>query len=528
MKTRILLTVMLGLVGMSGKGQVMFQKTYDINGYTMGTSARQTTDGGYIMTGLVKISGLSLGVGLVKTNVNGDILWTKTYQTSLDGSASSVQQTNDGGYILIGGLADSITDTINVFLIKTDVNGGLLWAKRYGGNNVKHGYGYSVKQTSDGGYIIVGYTNSFGVGDNDVYLIKINSTGGLLWSKTFGGTGDDRGYSVQQTSDGGFIIAGCTKSFGAGLYDVYLIKTNSSGTLMWSKTYGGVQNEYGYSVQQTTDGGYIIVGNTTSFTAGNRDVYLLKTDANGNLLWTKSFGGTDDDYASLVQQTTDGGYVFTGSTKSFGGGYYDAYLIKTNSSGVLLWSKAYGGTGIDNGCSVQQTTDGGYVVAGFTHSFATSSEEFYLIKTDANGNSGCHQSNPSTIQGSTSTIVGTAATQVSSGCVVTSISIVTGTGGSAKNACYYGLNEKEDQVLYIHVSPNPFTTQATLTIQGIKNDNYKTLSVYNLLGQEVQNIFVGSATSITINRNNMPSGMYFYKLCDDNKTVLGMGKMMVE
>ncbi len=261
------------------------------------------------------------------------------------------------------------------------------WEKTFGGSDRDRGY--SVQQTSDGGYIIAGWTKSFGVGGSDVYLVKTDASGKEEWSKTFGGSNDDEGQSVQQTSDGGYIITGITKSLGVSGHDVYLIKTDESGNEEWFKTFGGSTPDVpdcGYSVQQTSDGGYIIAGYTNSFGLGESDIYLVKTDASGNEEWYKTFGGGGYDAAYFVQQTEDGGYIIAGETFSFGEGAIDVYLIKTNGSWNEEWSKTFGGNDLDGARSVQQTNEGGYIIAGFTASFAIDYVGIYLIKLDTSGN----------------------------------------------------------------------------------------------------------------------------------------------
>ncbi|NQS97598.1 MAG: right-handed parallel beta-helix repeat-containing protein, partial [candidate division Zixibacteria bacterium] len=203
------------------------------------------------------------------------------------------------------------------------------WWQTFGGSSGD--VGKSVQQTSDGGYIIAGYTYSYGAGYADVYLIKTDANGNETWSQTFGGSESDRGNSVQQTADGGYVIAGYTSSYGAGGNDVYLIKTDENGNETWSQTIGGSDFEKAYSVQQTADGGYIIAGYTSSYGAGGYDAYLIKTDTSGNEQWSQTFGGSDNDFGYSVQQTSDGGYIITGRTESYGAGSYDVYLIRVDS-----------------------------------------------------------------------------------------------------------------------------------------------------------------------------------------------------
>ena len=212
---------------------------------------------------------------------------------------------------------------------------------------------------------------------------------GQNWEKNFGGSGDDFGNFVQQTTDGGYIITGETYSYGNGngYSDVYLMKIDGNGVEQWSQTFGGIIDDWGMSIQQTTDGGYIITGYTRSFGNGGDDVYLIKTDDNGVEQWSQTFGGTDYDWGNSIQQTTDGGYIITGgTTNSIVNGYNDVYLLKTDVNGVKQWSQTFGGTDDDEGKSVQQTTDGGYIISGKTRSFGNGNSNVYLIKTDGNGN----------------------------------------------------------------------------------------------------------------------------------------------
>jgi parallel beta-helix repeat protein len=345
-------------------------------------SVQQTTDGGYIIVGSTNIFGAGEGsedVWLVKATANGTEEWNKTFGGSDHDCGHAVQQTKDGGYIIVGGTTPFGAGVLDVYLIKTYSNGSEEWHRTFGG--LYSDYGNSVQQTADGGYIVAGYTASFATGwGGDVYLIKTDENGNELWQKTFGGSDWDDGNSVQQTKDGGYIIAGFTdSSFVTGSADVYLIKTYSNGSEEWHRTFGGTRYEMASEVQQTTDGGYIIIGRTESRYFS--DVYLIKTDENGNELWQKTFGGLDySDYGNSVQQTKDGGYILAGETHSFGAGGGDVWLVKAAASGTEEWNKTFGGSDYDCGHAVQQTKDGGYIIAGGTASFGAGEWDVWLIK----------------------------------------------------------------------------------------------------------------------------------------------------
>jgi hypothetical protein len=406
--------------------QISFQKTIGGTASELGYCVQQIGNNRYIISGSTSSFGAgNTDVYLIRSDGFSNIL--KTFGGTNDDVGYSVQQTNDSGYIVAGSTNSFGAGEYDVYLIKTNANGDSLWTRTFGGTGSEEGY--SVRQTTDGGYIIAGYTNSFGAGGPDVYLIKTNANGNLLWSKTYGGTEIDEGYSVQQTADGGYIIAGYTYSFGAGSDAFYLIKTDVNGDSIWTRTFAGIYYQYGNCVQQTADGGYIIAGDTYSFGAGNDDVYLIKTDANGNLIWSKTYGGTENDVGSSVQQTTDGGYIISGTTNSFGASNGDAYLIRTNASGDTLWTKTFGGTGEEAGLSVQQTPDGGYVAIGHTNSFGAGTDDIYLIRTDTSGISGCNERNPATIVTSPATqVTGTATIITSAATIQTSPATIVGNG----------------------------------------------------------------------------------------------------
>jgi hypothetical protein len=353
-----------------------WETTFGGSGWDSGSSVQQTSDGGYIIVGNTKPFGSNIGdVYLIKTDAAGNEVWSNTFGGSEDDYGRSVQQTSDGGYIIAGATYSYGAGSADVYLIKTDSDGNEVWSKTFGGSGYDDGW--SVQQAIDGGYIIAGNTLSFGAGASDVYLIKTDAIGNDIWSKTFGGSDGDWGRSVQQTNDNGYIIAGITYSFGpSNISDVYLIKTDSSGNEVWSTTFEGNGSAGGESVQQTRDGGYIVTGKDDT---PSGDLYLIKTDISGNEVWSNTFGGSEDDYGRSVQQTSDGGYIIAGATYSYGAGGADAYLIKTDSDGNEVWSKTFGGSGYDYVESVQQTNDGGYIIAGSTGSFGAGNYDVYLI-----------------------------------------------------------------------------------------------------------------------------------------------------
>jgi uncharacterized delta-60 repeat protein len=313
-------------------------------------------------------------------NVSNAQSWAKTYGGTSDDSAHSVQQTSDGGYIVAGSTQSFGAGSQDVWVLKLDSSGTMQWQKTYGG--IYSDRAYSIQQTNDNGYIVAGTTRSFGAGVNDFWILKLDSSGTVQWQKTYGGTDHDDANSVQQTSDGGYIVAGSTRSFGAGGRDSWLLKLDSSGTMQWQKTYGGTDDDSTASVQQTNDNGYIVAGTTYSELSFDYDIWVLRLDVNGTVQWQKTYSATNSDIIYSVQQTSDNGYIVAGSTRSFGAGGSDSWLLKLDSSGTMQWQKTYGGTSDDRAHSVQQTSDGGYIVAGELHDHPSDS---WVLKLDSSG-----------------------------------------------------------------------------------------------------------------------------------------------
>jgi hypothetical protein len=311
-------------------GDTLWFKTYGSDYDDLGVSVQQTADGGYIVAGSTQPFGLGyVKIYLVKTDAAGETLWTKTLGETENDAAYAVQQTSDNGYIITGYAFSWVTGGPDVILVKTNSQGDVLWTKTYGGPSGD--MGYSVQQTADGGYVVAGFKGEARA--HDVYILKTDSIGDTLWTRNYGGRQDDVGSSIQQTSDGGYIVVGHTMSRSVDQKpDVYLIKIDSKGDSLWTKTYGGIYHDVGYVVRQLSDDGYIIVGYTgQEFVPGRRldfDVYIIRTDANGDVLWTKTYGGPEMDIGVDIRTTVDDGYVVVGQTNSFGAGATDVYLLK--------------------------------------------------------------------------------------------------------------------------------------------------------------------------------------------------------
>jgi hypothetical protein len=388
-----------------------WQKSYGGSGDEYARSITPTSDGGYIMAGSStsfdgEVTGHHATGGLlhpqdfwvVKVNSTGTIEWQKSLGGGDADGAVSIIQTTDGGYIVAGNSESVDGDratgnhgsNYDYWVVKLSSTGSIQWQKSLGG--LVFDYGYSIIQTTDGGYIIAGDSNSgngdlaVNYGGYDIWVVKLSSTGSIQWQKNFGGNSSDHASQIIQTTDGGYMMAGFTDSNNIdvvgnhGLTDIWLVKINSTGGIQWQKTFGGTNNDYVNAIIQSSDGGYAFTGNSTSTDGdlavnnGLFDFWVVKISNTGAIQWQRSLGGSYADYSFSIIQSNDGNFVIAGQTDSINGdvignhGGTDAWVVKLSSSGVLLWQKTFGGTGRESASQISQTSDGGLILAGLNTS----------------------------------------------------------------------------------------------------------------------------------------------------------------
>lgn len=305
-----------------------------------------------------------------------EIKWGRVYGGAGDDYGRYVLECMDKGFIVVGSTNSSGNGGFDVYILKTDSLGFLEWARTYGG--AEDDYGYAFCPCQDSGYIVVGATNSSGSGVSDIFVLKINENGDSVWARTYGDSLQEFGYSITRTVDNNYLITGTTSSYGAGGIDVYTIKIDTLGNLLWSKTYGGNLDDFGFCVDATNDGGFIITGTTFSFGNGNGDVYVVKADSLGEIEWTGLYGTTLNETGLCVQQTTDSGYIICGSA----GDVLLAYewcLLRYNRNGSLIWHTFQGSLSDDFAYSIQEINEKNYIIAG---NFAY---EMYVVRTDTTG-----------------------------------------------------------------------------------------------------------------------------------------------
>jgi len=581
-----------------------FQRTYGSTSDDQGSKILLTFDNNYAIIGTYGTTG---GIYLIKADSIGNSIWQKTFNPPnmlYFHYDYSFKQTQDSGFIIAGSVYYTNGSGIDICLIKTNSSGDTLWTKFYAGPNPGYykAIAYEIINTSDNGYAIVG--TEIGSTNKNVFLIKTDNSGNLQWSKYYGGTNNDEGYSLKQTSDGGYIIAGYTNSFGQGGWDVYLLKVNSTGNLLWTKTYGGNRYDYANHIEITNDGGFILTGVTSGYGTGviyDNDLFLMKTDSAGNSIWANTYGGDSNEIGTSVKQTSDGGFVATGYTSSSGAGQEDVYLLKTDSLGNVLWSTNFGGASTEQGKDVIQHGNN-YIIVGETRNFSKGLKDVYLIKVDSLGNDSCKQDTAITFKTLLPWIQGTGGTE-NSGNTVKSNIIVFGNPDTTSykpcvcvppianfqayitHACgqmwnystwatswywdfgngdtstvespnycwwnddvYYvcltvtndcgtdtycdsipiftGINELKNNRIKLFIAPNPFDNYTVVKFENTKREKLK-LQILNPLGQSVLQINNITDNKVQIEKNGLPSGLYFVQLIKNNQ-VIGLDKIIIK
>ncbi len=490
-----------------------------------------------------------------------NILWQKSYGGSEDDKAYAIQQTTDGGYIVVGYSYSTDGDvsghyggTYNsdCWVLKLTATGDTAWTKCYGGSYSD--YAFAVQQTTDGGYIVAGasYSTNGDVSGNhgleDYWVLKLTAVGDIEWSKTYGGSDDEEAYVIQQTTDGGYIVAGDSWSTDGdvsghygGTYntDCWVLKLTATGDTVWTRCYGGSGYDYVSVVQQTTDGGYIVAGASYSTDGdvngnhGGSDYWLLKLTATGDTIWTKCYGGSMADYAYAIQQTTDGGYIVAGASYSTDGdvsgnhGNFDYWVLKLTATGDTVWTKCYGGSNEDWVKTVQQTSDGGYIVVG--GSVSTDGDvsgnhgniDCWLLKLTATGDTvwarcygGSDDDKTIAIQQTTD------GGYVAAGYSKSTDGDVTGNHGGWD----YWIVKLDNSITgiplqsveQVAVYPNPAHNQLLITA----TTNQAVVTLYDTKGQQVlqKNLLQKNAT---IDISTLAKGSYVLKLSENNKIKVG-------
>ena len=379
-----LMLTILFCSGYSGEVSDTWEKTYGGSERDVALSIVQTDDGGYAVCGFTRSKGNgNSDAWIIKLNEAGEIIWDRLFGRSLNDVANTIIQTKDGGYAVSGYTVFISMGEADLYILKLDEEGNKVWDKIFYGNNWD--CAYNLIQTTNEEYLISGYTWSKGSGKSDAWLMKLNNAGNMIWNKTFGGSENDEAHSSIQTGEGDFVIAGKTQSKGEGKWDVWIIKLDEQGNIKWDKTFGGSDDDCAYAIIETNDDGYLFSGYTKSKGAGKEDVWVVKLDSEGNMLWDKTFGGLHEDIAKSMVQVENGNYVIAGETQSIGAGKWDAWIIKIDELGNSKWVKTIGGNSWDSISSIIQTKDENYLIAGWTMSRGAGEADLWVINLGKEG-----------------------------------------------------------------------------------------------------------------------------------------------
>ena len=447
-----------------------------------------------------------------------EIEWDRIYGGTDSDLANSVCATLDGGYIFAGYTKSFTADSNDAYLVKVDSLGNHYWSRLYGGPDYDEAR--SVLQTTHGGYIIAGWTKSFGIGSSNIYLIRTNSQGDTLWTRTYGGSYINFAESLQKTFDGGYVISGYTRAHIGDLTDMFLVRIDSLGDTLWTRSFGGADNRTANDVKQTSDGGYILAGGNPHSGGSEYDMYLVKTDSLGDTLWTRTYGGSDRDGAVSVLQTEDGGYIATGYTRSFGAGEGDIWVIRTDLLGDTIWTRTYGSVDNEYATSMQETLHGGYIIVGATGTYGGETD-LYLIKIDNAGDTLW-----TLIYGGEDIDVGTSVDLTNDGGYIIAgytwnwetpadcWLVKTGPDTAVSGApVIQWVSHPRDFILH-PAYPNPFNPTTTISFD-VPFQSHVNLNIYNILGKRIgvlmDRTMPQGIHQVQWDGSDLPSGIYFVR-----------------
>ncbi len=497
------------------------------------------------------------------------IEWQNTIGGSGPDELYSIRQTTDGGYILAGWSSSNISgdktenswnNSYDYWLVKTDASGVILWQNTIGGNVEEQLR--SIHQTSDGGFILGGYSDSNISGDKtencfqgsyDYWIVKTDASGNIQWQNTIGGNGYDYLYSIQQTADGGYIMGGTSSSYisgdktenSNGGIDYWIVKTDATGSIQWQNTIGGNDDDILNSIQQTADGGYIlggwsesnISGDKSENTNGVRDYWIVKTDATGNIQWQNTIGGSTGDLLQAIQQTSDGGYLLGGwSNSNISGdktensiGGTDYWIVKTDASGSIQWQNTIGGNSNDQLNSIYQTSDGGYILGGNSISNISGDKtencigtsDYWVIKTDTSGDIQWQN----TIGGSNIDVLLSIQQTAGGGYILGGPSYSNISGDKSENCIGYedywivklfpdtitGITNLQSSIFNVQLSPNPVTNKLNVKTN---NNELSEIILYDISSRKLlQQKFTNS---VSLNTEQLAKGLYLYEVRNKN------------
>jgi hypothetical protein len=449
-------------------GDTLWTKAYGGSGDDRASTVIPATDGGYLLAGGTQSFGFGspgfYDMWLVKVNAQGDSLWSHTYGGSGDEYATSIVPCGDG-YLLAGYTTSFGAGGYDMWLVRVNAQGDSLWSSTYGGPGFDEAY--TVIPSDSGNYLLAGWTNSFGAGAFDVWLVKVDSSGNMISQHTYGGSNDDFANCIIPTDDGGFLLAGLTKSWGAVVEDGLLLKINAQLDSLWAHAYDYRLYEKFFSIIPTDDDGYLLTGGT-HIANSNEDIWLVKVDEVGDTLWSHAYGGVGVEEAYTLIPNGQGDFLLAGYTGSFGAGQYDMFLLRVNALGDSVGFCTYGGPLFEEAHSLLPTSDGKFLLAGTTSSFGPPSYNMWLVKAE-------DPANPVRLQG-------------------------------PAQPCEFA---------FPPVRPNPFNA-STVTSYKLQVASYVSLKVYNTAGKLVTTLVDGWMNAgehqTTFDGSKLASGVYLARL----------------